>query len=77
MYIIFLLSLATLQCLVKIDKGQQKIKIVCTNQQPDLQGSCQSMFSLCWHHPEFLPINFPCAGTCLTRGGWASKKDNS
>jgi len=38
--------------LVKIEEAQQKIKIVCTNQQSNLQGSCQSIFSLCWHHPS-------------------------
>jgi len=43
--------LATCQCLMKIDKGQQKIKIVCTNRQSNLWGSCQSTFSLCQHHP--------------------------
>jgi len=43
--------LATHQCLVEIDEGQQKIKIVCTNQQSNLCGSCQSIFSLCRHHP--------------------------
>jgi len=32
-------------------EGQQKIKIVRTNRQSNLQGSCQSIFSLCWHHP--------------------------
>jgi len=39
------------QCLVKIDEGQQKIKIVRTNQQSNLRGSCQSIFSLSQHHP--------------------------
>jgi len=43
--------LATHQCLVKIDK-EQKIKIVRTNQQSNLQASCQSIFSLPWHHPS-------------------------
>jgi len=38
--------LATWQCLVKIDKGQQKIKIVRTNRQSNLGSSCQSIFSL-------------------------------
>jgi len=38
--------LATRQQLVKIDEGQQKIKIVRSNQQSDLRGSCQSIFSL-------------------------------
>jgi len=32
--------------------GQQKIKIVRTNRQSNLRGSCQSVFSLCWHHPS-------------------------
>jgi len=44
----------TRHCLVKIDEGQQKIKIVRTNRQPNLSGSCQSFFSLSWHHPNFL-----------------------
>jgi len=42
--------LATLQRLVKIDEGQQKIKIVRTNRQSNLLASCQSIFSLSWHH---------------------------
>jgi len=42
---------STCQRLVKIDKGQQKIKIVCTNQQSNLLASCESIFSLCQHHP--------------------------
>jgi len=46
--------LATRQCLVKIDEGQQKIKIVRTNRQSNLRGSCQSIFSLCRHHPSQL-----------------------
>jgi len=37
---------------VKIGKGQQKIKIVRTNRQSNLSGSCQSIFSLCRHHPS-------------------------
>jgi len=36
---------------VKIDEGQQKIKIVRTNRQSNLRGSCQSIFSLSRHHP--------------------------
>jgi len=44
--------LATRQQLGKIDKGQQKIKIVRSNRQSNLRGSCQSIFSLCWHHPS-------------------------
>jgi len=43
--------LATHQRLVKIYEGQQKIKIVRTNRQSNLRGSCQSIFSLCRHHP--------------------------
>jgi len=39
--------------LVKIDGGQQKIKIVRTNGQSNLGGSCQSIFSLCRHHPTY------------------------
>jgi len=37
---------------VKIDKGQQKIKIVHTNRQSNLRVSCQSIFSLSRHHPR-------------------------
>jgi hypothetical protein len=33
--------------------GQQKIKIVHTSWQSNLRGSCQSLFSLFWHHPSF------------------------
>jgi len=32
--------------------GQQKIKIVRTNQQSNLRRSCQSIFSLSRHHPS-------------------------
>jgi len=32
--------------LVKIEEGQQKIKIVHTNQQSNFWASCQSIFSL-------------------------------
>jgi len=46
----------TTQCLVKIDEGQQKIKIVHTNPQSNLQASCQSIFSLSQHHPSHLGI---------------------
>jgi len=46
--------LATRQRLVKIDKGQQKRKIVCSNQQSNLRGSYQSIFSLRWHHPSWM-----------------------
>jgi len=46
--------LATRQYLVKIVKGQQKIKIVRTNRQSNLLSSCQSIFSLCRHHPNLL-----------------------
>jgi len=48
--------LATRQQLGKIDRGQQKIKIVRTNQQSNLGGFCQSIFSLCWHHPSFTGV---------------------
>jgi len=44
--------LATRQRQVKIDEGQQKIKIVRTNRQSNLQASCQSIFSLGRHHPK-------------------------
>jgi len=44
--------LATHQRLVKIYEGQQKIKIVRTNRQSNLRVSCQSIFSLCRHHPN-------------------------
>jgi len=37
---------------VKNDEGQQKIKIVRTNRQSNLRGSCQSIFSLSRHHPN-------------------------
>jgi len=43
--------LATRQQLGKIDRGQQKIKIVRSNRQSNLQASCQSFFSLSGHHP--------------------------
>jgi len=47
-----LILLATRQYLVKIDEGQQKIKIVRTNRQSNLCGFSQSIFSLCWHLPK-------------------------
>jgi len=47
--------LATCQCLVKIDKGQQKIKIICANLQSNLRAFCQPIFSLCRHHPSHCP----------------------
>jgi len=50
--------LATHQCLVKIGEGQQKIKIVRSNQQSNLWGSCQSIFSLPQHHPRLLHVKF-------------------
>jgi len=34
---------------VKIEEGQQKIKIVRTNRQSNLLADCQSIFSLCRH----------------------------
>jgi len=40
---------------VKIVEGQQKIKIVRTNRQSNLLSSCQSIFSLCRHHPSSRP----------------------
>jgi len=43
--------LATHQRQLKIEEGQQKIKIVRTNLQSNLGASCQSIFSLCRHHP--------------------------
>jgi len=46
--------LATHQRQGKIDEGQQKIKIVRTNRQSNLWVSCQSIFSLCWHHPNVM-----------------------
>jgi len=50
--------LATHQRQVKIYEGQQKIKIVRTNRQSNLRASCQSIFSLCRHHPiEWVPLN--------------------
>jgi len=44
--------LATRECLVKIDEGYQKIKIVRSNRQSNLRDSCQSLFSLSRHHPS-------------------------
>jgi len=35
-----------------VDEGQQKLKIVCSNQQSNFWSSCQSIFSLSWHHPS-------------------------
>jgi len=49
--------LATRQQLGKIDGGQQKIKIIRTNRQSNLPGSCQSIFSLCQRHPSSRPFN--------------------
>jgi len=46
--------LAIRQQLGKIDGGQQKLKIVRTNRQSNLRGSCQSIFSLSRHHPTWL-----------------------
>jgi len=43
--------LATRQRLVKIDEGQQKIKIIRPNRQSNLPASCQSIFSLSRHLP--------------------------
>jgi len=40
---------------VKIGEGQQKIKIIRTNRQSNLRGSCQSIFSLSRHHPKEAP----------------------
>jgi len=37
---------------VKIDEGEQKRKIVRTNRQSNLRGSCQSNFSLPRHLPN-------------------------
>jgi len=39
----------------KLTEGQQKIKIVRTNQQSNFRASCQSIFSLRQHHPIWLP----------------------
>jgi len=52
---------ATRQQLGKIDRGQQKIKIVRTNRQSNLRASCHSIFSLCRHHPnpQLQPLNSP------------------
>jgi len=70
--------LATRQRLVKIDEGQQKIKIVRTNRQSKLRASCQSIFSLSRHptlapkHQNYeLPANqfSPSPGTTLV-GEW-------
>jgi len=43
---------------VKIDEGQQKIKIVRTNRQSNLLASCQSIFSLSRHHPTKIMPKF-------------------
>jgi len=48
--------LATRQWLVKIDEGQQKIKILRTNRQSNLLASCQSIFSLSRHHPSLRQV---------------------
>jgi len=50
--------LATRQQLGKIDGGQQKIKIIRSNQQSNLQASCHSFFSLSQHHPNSTHIVF-------------------
>jgi len=63
--------LATRQRLMKIDEGQQKIKIVRTNRQSNLRGSCQSIFSLCWHHPTCsgsLYLNSFCTSSFTSMG---------
>jgi len=49
--------LATHQCLVKNGVGQQKIKIIHTNQQSNLRSSCQSICSLCQHYPSPIPLD--------------------
>jgi len=61
--------LATRQCLVKIDEGQQKIKIVHTNRQSNLWASCQSIFSLCQHHPSHAYQDFNLVKFSLTGSG--------
>jgi len=40
---------------MRVAPGQQKIKIVRTNRQSNLRGSCQSIFSLSRHHPTSRP----------------------
>jgi len=45
---------------MKIGEGQQKIKIIRTNRQSNLRGSCQSIFSLSRHHPN-LSSQYVCA----------------
>jgi len=57
--------LATRKCLEKIAEGQQKIKIVRTNRQSNLRGCCQSIFSLCRHHP----MDGVCAPVIPASGG--------
>jgi len=51
--------LSTRQGLVKMDEGHEKIKIVRTNQQSNLRGSCQSIFPLSQHHPSFWKLESP------------------
>jgi len=43
---------------VKIDKGQQKIKILRTNQQSNLGGSCQSIFPSPWKSGQKIKLRF-------------------
>jgi len=44
---------------MKFGEGQQKIKIVRTNRQSNLRCSCQSIFSLSWHHPKNILLSGP------------------
>jgi len=61
--------LTTRHLLWKIDGGQQKIKIVRSNQQSNLRTSCQSIFSLPRHLLFFL--FFRC------RQGWCRQREKS
>jgi len=67
--------LATRQCLVKIDQGQQKIKIVRSNQQSNLRSSCQSIFSLSWHHPS--PTQCQCLNQSANEGNSGGGRDRT
>jgi len=57
--------LTTRHLLGKIDGGQQKIKIVRSNQRSNLRASCQSIFSL----PRHLPSPFQLFCILVSLGG--------
>jgi len=60
---------------LKIDEGQQKIKIkiVRTNQQSNLRNSCQSIFSLSRHHPI---RKLPLSSEAVSKKGFILLKHN-